>query len=507
MNNRISFKNSLLKSAAILTVAGVLSRLLGFYYRILLTKYVGATGVGLFQMCMPLAAFAFALSCSGFSISVSKFSASSPSYKWLFAGLRISVLISCLVSVLLFTNSSFIARQIFMEERCENLIRIISFALPFMCIHNCISNYFYSQKESFIPASSQLIEQFARIGSLLLFVKIRNVPLISAADALAGNIFGELAASLYCIVPLVCNAARNKSIYKNISCSFREFKHIIKFSLPINTNQTIMHLLESAEAILIPAILTLSGISKDDAISQFGIITGMALPLVMFPCTAANSFAVMLLPKVSDESHLHNTNNKKESNLRLCHTVKSTVSMCLNLGIISIFLFINYGARLGSMIFSQPSVYIYTCILAWLCPFLYLKISLGSILNGLGHTSLTCIINIVGIMIRLLFILVFIPHIGICGYLYGLLASNILVSLLYIFNIYHKLNILPSPFDSIIIPICTSVISIFSSRIICRVIFGVIIKKAGEPVILLSGAAICCIIYLLLFIREYRKFM
>ena len=179
--------------------------------------------------------------------------------------------------------------------------------------------------------------------------------------------------------------------------------------------------------------------------------------------------------------------------------------MCLNLGIISIFLFINYGARLGSMIFSQPSVYIYTCILAWLCPFLYLKISLGSVLNGLGHTSLTCIINIVGIMIRLLFILVFIPHIGICGYLYGLLASNILVSLLYIFNIYHKLNILPSPFDSIIIPLCTSVISIFSSRIICRVIFGVIIKKAGEPVILLSGAAICCIIYLLLFIREYGK--
>ena len=77
MNNKLSLKGGIFKSAIILTIAGVLSKLLGFYFRILLTNYTGAAGVGLFQMCIPLIALAFAVCCSGFSVAVSKYSASS----------------------------------------------------------------------------------------------------------------------------------------------------------------------------------------------------------------------------------------------------------------------------------------------------------------------------------------------------------------------------------------------------------------------------------------------
>lgn len=70
MNNKLSLKGGIFKSAIILTIAGVLSKLLGFYFRILLTNYTGAAGVGLFQMCIPLIALAFAVCCSGFSLSL-----------------------------------------------------------------------------------------------------------------------------------------------------------------------------------------------------------------------------------------------------------------------------------------------------------------------------------------------------------------------------------------------------------------------------------------------------
>ena len=170
--------------------------------------------------------------------------------------------------------------------------------------------------------------------------------------------------------------------------------------------------------------------------------------------------------------------------------------MCLSLGIISIFLFINYGARLGAMMFHEDSVYIYTCILSWLCPFLYLKISLTSVTNGMGHTALTFIINITGIIIRLTCVFLLIPRV---------LISNISMSLLYIINIYRKLNIQPDPFSSIIVPLCIAVISIFSSRIICSIVFGLLIKEAEEYVLLLTGAAICCIVYIILFIHEQSE--
>ena len=466
MNNKSSLKGGIFKSAIILTLAGVLSKLLGFYFRILLTNYTGAAGVGLFQMCIPLIALAFAVCCSGFSVAVSKYSASSPSLKWLFCVLKITISLSIAVMLLFLIFSDFIANHIFMESRCEGIIRITAISLPFMCIHNCLSNYYYSQKESFLPASSQLVEQLVRIGTIILYVRIKNVSTISIADAVTGNIFGEFAAATYCAIPLFFRSIHNKSMTQKLSCSLREYRYIVKYAFPINANQTVLHLLEGAEAILIPAILCMHGLSKDDAISQFGILTGMALPLVLFPCTAANSFALMLLPKVSDES-----SNVLSDHLAV--TVKRTVSMCLSLGIISIFLFINYGARLGAMMFHEDSVYIYTCILSWLCPFLYL------------------------------FLLI--PRLGITGYLYGVLISNICMSLLYIFNIYKKLNIQPDPFGSIIVPLCIAVISIFSSRIICRIVFGLIIKEAEEYVLLLTGAAICCIVYIILFIHEQSE--
>lgn len=349
MNNKLSLKGGIFKSAIILTIAGVLSKLLGFYFRILLTNYTGAAGVGLFQMCIPLIALAFAVCCSGFSVAVSKYSASSPSLKWLFCVLKITISLSIAVMLLFLIFSDFIANHIFMESRCEGIIRITAISLPFMCIHNCLSNYYYSQKESFLPASSQLVEQLVRIGTIILYVRIKNVSTISIADAVTGNIFGELAAATYCAIPLFFRSIHNKSMTQKLSCSLREYRYIVKYAFPINANQTVLHLLEGAEAILIPAILCMHGLSKDDAISQFGILTGMALPLVLFPCTAANSFALMLLPKVSDES-----SNVLSDHLAV--TVKRTVSMCLSLGIISIFLFINYGARLGAMMFHEDSV-------------------------------------------------------------------------------------------------------------------------------------------------------
>ena len=117
MNNKLSLKGGIFKSAIILTIAGVLSKLLGFYFRILLTNYTGAAGVGLFQMCIPLIALAFAVCCSGFSVAVSKYSASSPSLKWLFCVLKITISLSIAVILLFLIFSDFIANHIFMESR------------------------------------------------------------------------------------------------------------------------------------------------------------------------------------------------------------------------------------------------------------------------------------------------------------------------------------------------------------------------------------------------------
>ena len=75
--------------------------------------------------------------------------------------------------------------------------------------------------------------------------------------------------------------------------------------------------------------------------------------------------------------------------------------------------------------------------LSFVCPFLYTNITLTSILNGLGKTGATLLHNAAGSLIRILFVLFAIPLIGIRGYLYGLLLSEMLLSIMHINTLYH----------------------------------------------------------------------
>ena len=61
---------------------------------------------------------------------------------------------------------------------------------------------------------------------------------------------------------------------------------------------------------------------------------------------------------------------------------------------------------------------------------MYLATTMGSILNGLGKTSVTFFQNVWAMVIRLAFVLFAIPRFGIQGYLWGMLASELALALM-----------------------------------------------------------------------------
>lgn len=68
--------------------------------------------------------------------------------------------------------------------------------------------------------------------------------------------------------------------------------------------------------------------------------------------------------------------------------------------------------------------------LSFICPFLYIASTLNSILNGLGKTAQTFAFSMLSLLFRLLFVFYAIPIFGIQGYLWGLLASQLLQTML-----------------------------------------------------------------------------
>ena len=176
------------------------------------------------------------------------------------------------------------------------------------------------------------------------------------------------------------------SFEKACPFSAHSIREILTFSLPLSTNRVCLSLLQSAESICIPLRLQAFGLARSAALSSYGTLTGMALPLVLFPSAVTNALSVMLLPAVSESQ----AGKDRKAIARL--SVR-TVQSCLLLGILCTIFFLVFGNLCGILLFDSNEAGTYIQILSWLCPFLYLGTTLASILNGLGKTFLVFLSN------------------------------------------------------------------------------------------------------------------
>ncbi len=428
--------NTILKGTLILTCAGIVTRLLGFYYRIFLTGAIGAEGLGLYQMVFPLSSICLAISCSGISIAISRYTAAftasgnpKRARDSLIIGMILSFCLAALSALILYFASDFIADYIFEDTRSTVLIRILALSIPLAVIHSCIASYYMGKSNAFIPASAQLLEQLFRIGSVLLIFTIREskgLP-VSAATGMAGLLFGEAASCLFSLT--VCSlSAKDFRIKKPMELTGK----MLHMAVPLSLNRIILSFIHSMEAVLIPAMLRANGLTTAESLSTYGILSGMAFPLIMLPSTLINSFSAMLLPAVSgDGSKRHALSVKK--------SISTAYKCSMLIGIFCLGAFLIWGDEAGNILFGVPEVGIYVTAFAWICPFLYISTTLSSILNGLGKTKQTLLLDVSTHLLRILLIILLIPKMGITGFLIAFLISEIslaLLSALYLNRLY-----------------------------------------------------------------------
>ena len=152
----------------------------------------------------------------------------------------------------------------------------------------------------------------------------------------------------------------------------------------------------------------------------------MALPLIFFPCAITNAVSTVLLPSVAESQAVGNHENIRRS-------LSLSVKCCLALGFSFTVFFYFGGDFLGLLLFQNEFAGTFIKTLSFICPCLYLSGTLGGILNGLGAVNQTLLLNIIGLGVRLLFVFFLIPVYGIMGYLWGLIVSELLVTVLSLF--------------------------------------------------------------------------
>ena len=436
-------KNTVLRGAFLLTAAGFLSRIMGFFYRIFLSRIIGAEGLGLYQMIFPVLALALSVTSAGLSTAIShqvsrKNALGDKRGIWniFFAGAAFSLLLSFLAAGVLRSYAGVLAEVFLKDVRCEELLKYLALAIPFASLHAIVTGCFIGRKKTGLPALSQLFEQLVRILSSLLIWQIFQekgfapTPLIAVGGMLASEILTSLLTLLLLLFQTPVFAPPSLSIMR------KSLEKLTEIALPISGSRFFLGIFQSMEAVLIPLRLRFFGYSLSEAYSHYGILTGMALPLVLFPSAVTGAVSMLLIPEISEADTL----NDRQAILR---TARSTV-------------------------------------VGWICPFLYLGTTFSSILNSLGKTTAVFFQNLLGILIRILFVWFGIPRFGILGCLLGVLFSQLTVALLALRTVFEAVPEMEFDLKDLLMPL------LFLGWSLCLITVGDGIMSTFFPA-LLSG--------------------
>lgn len=426
----MSRKKTFIKGTFLLTSAGIISRCIGFLYRIFLSQTFGAEGLGLYQLIFPIFALGYALTTSGIETAISRNVSAKiacgrqkEAKEFFLVSASFSLLLSFIVVYLLQHHAAFISISILGDTRTYELLLILSYAFPFASIHSCIIGYYLGQKRTEIPALIQLIEQVTRVLSIVALYYYFTTNDISCSIALAvvGLVIGEIAATLFTLIYIFRSKPLLQPIKITPTAYLLHLRELLPIATPLTANRVTLNVLRGIEALSIPLKLQAHGLTANDALSTYGILTGMALPCILFPTAITSSVSALLLPTIAEIQAL---NNKKEIKL----VVQNTIKYCTLMGFACFISFFMFSDFIGTFIFQNPEVTSFLKVLAWLCPFLYLNITLLSIMNGLGKPSVTFLLNSGSLLLRIGFIYVLVPTFGIYGYLWGLLVSEVFVT-------------------------------------------------------------------------------
>ncbi len=439
--NLKQWKNPLVSGTVILTLTGLLSRFIGFFYRIFLSNVFGAEGMGIYQLISPVLALTFALTVSGIQTAISKYVAAETStrdyktsFRTLWAGFLLAMALSAICALYIYLCADHIAVTFLLERRTAPLLRIIALSIPMATVHSCINGYFYGIRKAAIPAASQLAEQICRVGSVYLIYHIclRHNMTPTISFAVVGLVIGESASMIVSVVAILVRAHHVFPAGVTRSCTYRDsvvsiyrriMAQLLRLAVPLSANRLVLNLLQSVEAVYIPNRLMAYGLSNADALGVYGVLTGMSLPLILFPSAITNSISVLLLPIVAEADENGNDRAVRRA-------IMTSIRYCLLLGFGCTAMFLLLGRAAGRLLFHSELAGSFILTLSFICPFMYIAGTLNSILNGLGRTAQTFLYSVASLLFRLLFVFAAIPLYGIRGYLWGMLASQMLQTLL-----------------------------------------------------------------------------
>jgi len=424
---------SMLYGTFILAGANVLVRIIGFVYQIALSRLLGPEGMGVYQLIFPPYTIALALTTSGIPVAVSRLVASSSATghsgevkKVVSTALSIVLGLGIILSVLVLANLDWIAHAILKDPRTRLPLFILFPCIIITGMGATFKGYFYGIKHTHRPAFAEILEQLVRIATViltLLWLKPQGYER-SAMVIVFGVVIGELTSLFYLHAQYHYSVKTLKGYTKTPSVHSL-IKSIGAIAVPVTLTRLITTSINSINTILIPQRLMASGLTNSQAVSLFGIVSGMVMPLLFIPFTITNALSTVIIPHLSEDMALGNWQAIR-SNISRAIQLTSIVAFAAAAALLSL------GQPIGIALYRQSQVGQLLTPLTLSVVFLALQHTLSAALNGLDRQKRSTLNLFIGGVIQLCctWFLVSHPALRIYGFIIGFNLRNIAVFIL-----------------------------------------------------------------------------
>ncbi len=411
-----------------LTALGTVSQILAFFYRAALSRLAGAEVMGLYQLLMPVYSVLLSVTAVGLTSAISNLTSQhlalgnrKAATQNVSACLKIFVLLLLPVGAGVIFASDAISVKLLGDARTQLGLILLVPCVALTGVENFHKHFFYGAGMVRPPAVVELLEQFIRtaavLGLLMLFLP--QYPERAVGLIVTGMVLCEVFSSLTLLWLYRRHMARMGRSGAGEPVRVR-WRRIWGIALPVGLNALLGNLMSAANAALIPRKLVESGLTRGDAVSRFGIVCGMTLPMLALPTVFLGPLNLVLVPRLARANALGRGGEVQ----RLAGRAVAAVSV---LTLPAMALMTVLGGDLGRMMFGQERVGEYLVPLAATMALSCYCSVLASILSGVGRQQATACISLLGSAVQLVFTLALVPlpGVGMAGYVTGALVCAV----------------------------------------------------------------------------------
>ncbi len=404
------------KTTAQVTLFSTIEKTLSFAYRIILSRGIGAEGLGIYQIALSVFSVLLTAASSGVPVTVSRL-LTKQNAMGNTAG-KNAVVTAGIVSTLAFTVPACVLifafrglfGAMFSDERCLDVFLIILPGLIITSVYAVMRGAFWGDRQ-FMPYS--LIE----LAEDALMVITGTLLVTGAADAADG----ARRAGAAVFVSYVFSFAASLGWYfrkgGRLVAPKTQLKPLLSSALPITAMRTSSSLLNSLVAVLIPFLLVkMRGVTDGEAVALYGVAAGMAMPILFIPSSLIGSIAVVLAPELSENFYRNRTELLKAD-------VEKSLKAALFIAFALVPLLFAAGGTAGEVLFSDE---LSGRIVRNCCPMLLpmcLSMMSTTVLNSMNREHATLVYYFFGAGAMLACIAALTPFAGIYAYVAGLAVN------------------------------------------------------------------------------------